>query len=301
MELVPAPLLLPAIPPAAAGLGEVQVTGGTEDDRGSTVVDREVILSPAAGPSAGLQENPDQQPDGGGPCNRESTPRPSTPQASRLSDFWGIRHDSVSLSETAKKLVEASWRGSTEKRYAGAWRQWLKWCSLQGVQAAAPPLEKVLDYLAFLFDKGAEYRTINLHRSALSSTLGPIDGFCVGQHPLVCRLLKGAFNSRPPRPKLCPSWSVQVVLDMLKEWSPASKLGLKVLTLKTSMLVALASAKRPSSLSLLSLRSGFCEVGESSIRFQPTDLEKTEGMGHCAPHCYLLSTPRTLGSARSTI
>ena len=70
---------------------------------------------------------------------------------------------------------------------------------------------------------------------------------------------------------------------MLKEWSPASKLGLKVLTLKTSMLVALASAKRPSSLSLLSLRSGFCEVGESSIRFQPTDLEKTEGMGHCAP------------------
>ena len=70
---------------------------------------------------------------------------------------------------------------------------------------------------------------------------------------------------------------------MLKDWSPASKLSLKILTLKTSMLVALASAKRPASLSLMSLKEGFCEVGESTIRFQPVDLEKTEGVGHCAP------------------
>ena len=70
---------------------------------------------------------------------------------------------------------------------------------------------------------------------------------------------------------------------MLKDWSPASKLSLKCLTLKTNMLVALATAKRPSSLSLLSIKDGFCQVGQSSIRFQPVELEKTEGMGHCAP------------------
>ena len=120
-----------------------------------------------------------------------------------------------------------------------------------------------------------------MHRSALSSTLKPIDGFCVGQHPLVCRLLKGAFNNRPPRPKLCPTWSVDKVLKTLKTWSPASSLDLKCLTYKTSMLVALASAKRPSSLALLSVKRGFCEIGDSSIRFQPVDLEKTEGPNHC--------------------
>ena len=95
--------------------------------------------------------------------------------------------------------------------------------------------------------------------------------------------MKGAYNTRPPRPKLCPTWSVQVVLDQLKEWSPASRLSLKCLTLKTAMLVALASAKRPASLTLLSLKSGFCETGESTFRFQPVELEKTEGAGHCAP------------------
>ena len=95
--------------------------------------------------------------------------------------------------------------------------------------------------------------------------------------------MKGAYNTRPPRPKLCPTWSVQVVLDQLKEWSPASRLSLKCLTLKTAMLVALASAKRSASLTLLSLKSGFCETGESTFRFQPVELEKTEGAGHCAP------------------
>ena len=180
-------------------------------------------------------------------------------------------------------MVEASWRSSTDKRYGAAWRQWIEWCGLQGVQATSPTLADILNYLASLYDKGAQYRTINLHRSALSSTLKPIDGFCVGQHPLVCRLLKGAFNSRPPRPKLCPTWSVQRVLNTLAEWSPASKLSLKLLTFKTCMLLALASAKRPSSLTLLSTKPGFCELSQDKVRFQPVDLEKTEGLSHCSP------------------
>ena len=146
-----------------------------------------------------------------------------------------------------------------------------------------PSLAHILDYLASLYDKGAQYRTINLHRSALSATLKPIDGFCVGQHPLVCRLLKGAFNSRPPRPKLCSSWSVSKVLETLREWSPASKLGLKVLTFKTCMLLALVTSKRPASLTLLSIKQGFCDMGTSQIRFQPVELEKMENTGHCAP------------------
>ena len=46
------------------------------------------------------------------------------------------------------------------------------------------------------------------------------------------------------------------------------------------MLVALVSSKRPSSLSLLSTKGGFCEIGDSSARFQPVGLEKTEGPDH---------------------
>ena len=261
----------------------MSVSQGSKDASDSSLVDREELLPSSSGDVTGLQKDSPEQSDGDRSVCGQSSPRSSAPQTGRLPDFWQIRNQSFSISESAKKLVEASWRGSTEKRYAGAWRQWIDWCSLQGVQAATPSLANVLDYLASLFDKGVQYRTINLHRSALSSTLKPIDGFPVGQHPLVCRLLKGAFNMRPPRPNLCPSWSIQVVLDMLKVWSPASSLSLKCLSLKTGMLVALASAKRPASLALLSIKEGFCEIGQSSMHFQPVDLEKSEGLGHCAP------------------
>ena len=72
--------------------------------------------------------------------------------------------------------------------------------------------------------------------------------------------------------------------DTWAEWSTISKLSLSCLTYKTCMLVALASAKRPSSLSLLSIKQG-------RARFQPVDLEKSEGVSHCAPPLILEAYP----------
>ena len=58
-----------------------------------------------------------------------------------------------------------------------------------------------LDFLAEKFQAGLKYHSLNCYRSALSSALIPIDGFHMGQHPLVVRLMKGVFNSRPPEPR----------------------------------------------------------------------------------------------------
>ena len=132
----------------------------------------------------------------------------------------------------------------------------------------------VMNYIGVLFDKGLQYRTINCARSALSSTLQPIDGYNVGQHPLITRMMKGVFNARPPVPKKYSSWSVLTVLELLQRWGPASTLDLKTLTLKTVMLLALASSKRISSLALLSVNSKFCEISENYVKFQPIGLEK---------------------------
>jgi hypothetical protein len=33
----------------------------------------------------------------------------------------------------------------------------------------------------------------------LSSTLDPIDGYKIGEHPTVVQLLKGCFNRKPPK------------------------------------------------------------------------------------------------------
>ena len=282
VEPVQSTILFSSLPTAATSPGQVQESGGSKDDPHSSLVARENLFPSTAEHAVGLSPNPSHQSDDSGSHVRSSPSRPQEAQTDRLLDFWEVRQESLDLSQSARQLVEASWRGSTEQRYAGAWGRWVSWCKLHKIQAAAPSLSNVINYLATLFESGAQYRTINLHRSALSSTLKPIDGFPVGQHPLICRLLKGAYNSRPPRPKLCPTWSVHDVLSMLKKWAPASSLDLKRLTLKTSMLLALTSAKRPSSLSLFSVKAGYCELGESTIRLQPTALEKSEGPDHCA-------------------
>ena len=61
----------------------------------------------------------------------------------------------------------------------------LSWCSQRSCDPFSCSLNTILDYLVDLFYKGLKYRTINSHRSAISMTHLPIDGVCVGSHPLI--------------------------------------------------------------------------------------------------------------------
>ena len=83
--------------------------------------------------------------------------------------------------------------------------------------------------------------------------------------------LKGIFNLRPPQVILFPTWSVKAVLDNLEQWgpAPATKFCLKLLTFQT-----LAGAKRISSLSLLTVKEGYLEVGDKKVILQPCGLAK---------------------------
>ena len=165
---IPAPILLPPISPPATGPRQVQEAGCQANAAGSSMVAREVVLPSTAGDDSRLSPYSSEQQDGGGLDFRSTSPRPEETEASRLLDFWEVRTESLNLSESSKKLVEASWRKSTEQRYAGAWSKWLSWCSVHKVQPASPPLSQVINYLSSLFDEGLQYRTINLHCSALS-------------------------------------------------------------------------------------------------------------------------------------
>ena len=46
------------------------------------------------------------------------------------------------------------------------------------------------------------------------------------------------------------------------------------------MLIALVTSRRASSLKLLTTKEGFCEISESSARFQPFNIETSEGQDH---------------------
>ena len=70
--------------------------------------------------------------------------------------------------------------------------------------------------------------SLNSYRSAISSAHDQVEGYSVGQHPLVTRLLKGAFNDRPPLPKYTSTWDVQVVLDYLHSLGENESLSLNM-------------------------------------------------------------------------
>ena len=66
----------------------------------------------------------------------------------------------------------------------------------------------------------------------------------MGSHPLVIRLVKGAYNMKPPQSRYSETWDVSLVLTYLKTLTPDDELSLKVLTLKLVMLIALVLASR---------------------------------------------------------
>lgn len=80
-----------------------------------------------------------------------------------------------------------------------------------------------------------------------------MEGFPVGQHPLVIRLLKGVFNQRPPQPRYTHTWDVAKMLTYLKSLGSNESLSLKLLTQKLAMLLALVLGHRSSDLVRLSL------------------------------------------------
>lgn len=81
-----------------------------------------------------------------------------------------------------------------------------------------------------------------------------IDSVRVGEHPMVCQLLKGIFNSRPPQPRYSFTWDVSVVVEYIRGLGLNTSLSLKLLTQKLAMLLALTSAERSSELAAHDLR-----------------------------------------------
>ena len=123
----------------------------------------------------------------------------------------------------------------------------------QNVHPFSSGISEVLDFLADQFEAGMQHRSLNGYRSAISSCHLPVDGFSVGQHPLVSRLLKGVFNLRPPQPKYSHTWEVCKMLDHLKSLGPNDSFSLEQLTRKLAMLLALVMAHRASNLVTLSV------------------------------------------------
>ncbi len=160
-----------------------------------------------------------------------------------------------------------------------------------------PSVRRVLEFLQGLFTKGLSYSALNTARSAISNLdvnailVGNVKP--VGQHPLVCRYLRGIFNQVKPVPKYSTIWPVDKVLHYLKSLFPLEQLPMKDLTFKLVMLIALTTGQRCQTLTLLDVSDGNMQKDKDCYNFMLTDHVKQDRPGKVFGnlHLYKYLTP----------
>lgn len=141
-------------------------------------------------------------------------------------------------------IVLASWRLGTAKQYSVYLKKWKVYCDKKNLDSFNPGIIPAIEFLGSLHKQGLGYSAINTARSALSSILPYENGITFGDHPLVCRTLKGIFELKPALPKYSQIWDVNTVLEYFRKLGCPGEVNLKQLTLKLTMLLCLMTGQR---------------------------------------------------------
>ncbi len=146
----------------------------------------------------------------------------------------------------------------------------MKWCCHAHIDPATCTVSDVLNYLQYSLDSGSLPSTLKVYVAAIAS-FRSLEGWqSIGRHALVVSFLKGAGRLHPPCPPSVPPWDLEVVLRALSQppFKSLTSVDFKELSLKTALLLALASAKRIGDIHAFS-------VDSNCIRFGPCDCSVT--------------------------
>ena len=210
-------------------------------------------------PPAELQTPPERP-------SRPSEDPSHVPQTtlSRVSCLRGY-YQAMGIPDNVTEILLSASRPSTRKTYQSAWRRWSGWCFKRKLDPLSAPLTDILLFLTEYFNSGAAYRSVNVARSAISTSRTKLNGLTVGQKPLVIQLLKGMFNNRPPKPRYSHTWEVSLMTTYLASLGSNRSLSLKQLSWKLAMLFSLTCPERVSALTKLDLR--YCHILPEGVEF----------------------------------
>ena len=141
------------------------------------------------------------------PAGRNSSPFPKPNFKISGMDGLRARLQKKGVSREASNLIIKSRRSSSNSNHESAWGKWAGWCAERKIDPFCSNINQILEFLSQLFQNGLQYRTINNYRSARSAFHDHIQGKPVGEHPRICSLVAGVFNSRPPQPRYCFIWN----------------------------------------------------------------------------------------------
>ena len=158
-----------------------------------------------------------------------------------VSHLWR-QYQAMGISEDIAQVLLLASCPSKRKTYRSASGRWSWWCDKWKVNSFSASLADILLYLTEFFNDRVPSHSVNPAHSAICNTHSKEDGHSLGGgggHPLVTQLMKGMFNSRPPKPKYSHTWDVTLVTKYLASLGSNRLLSLKQLSLKLPMLFCL--------------------------------------------------------------
>lgn len=103
-------------------------------------------------------------------------------------------------------------------------------------------LADVLYFLQELLDKGRPFSTVKVYLAAVSECHVGIDRNTIGQHPLICIFMRGAWHfNRVSKPLILP-WDLSVVFNASQSPFEPVDIDLKFLSLKADLLLAFSTS-----------------------------------------------------------
>ena len=210
-------------------------------------------------------------------------PRSRETSSNEKPEIFGMRSVELSweeqgISSQARDILREGWRKGTKAQYNPYIKKWENFCNNRNINPLIGSPAEVVNFLSEIFhNSGIGYSAMGTARSALSTFLSS-DGRPIGEHPLVCRFLRGVFNLRPALPRYQVTWDVGAVFKILRKMHPPSSLSLKDLTCKLVTLLALLAGQRHQTLRLLDISNlSFTQEG---MKIRITDLLKQSRPGH---------------------
>ena len=154
------------------------------------------------------------------------------------------------LNFEVEKLILDSWASGTRKQYKIYFKQWTTSCKTQLVGISSASIKDGTESLLSLYKRDLDTQQ-SILQEACYQTYSLKEGIEFGKHPIVTRMLKRIFRTRPALPRYICIYDAEVVTEFLKSLPRWEEITLKWLTLKLVTLLALLSARRCQTLNSL--------------------------------------------------
>ena len=105
----------------------------------------------------------------------------------------------------------------------------------------------MVEFLSSLYADGGRFGMIATARSALGNFVHVPGVPILANHPLIQKVVEGAYNTRPPAPRYVVIWDTDVLLQNLDSLDNAC-LNFKLLSCKTTILLTILSGQRVSTI-----------------------------------------------------